>query len=50
MQLLEAIRAVGTLNIVGMDINELSPIYDPSGRSTALACKTLRELLLAVTH
>ena len=50
LQLLEAIRAVGTLNIVGMDINELSPIYDPSGRSTALACKTLRELLLAVTH
>ncbi len=50
LQLLEAIRAVGTLNIVGMDVNELSPIYDPSGRSTALACKTLRELLLAVTH
>ena len=50
LELLDAIRAVGKLNIVGMDVNELSPIYDPSGRSTALACKTLRELLLAVTH
>ena len=36
----------GELNIVGMDINELSPHYDPSGRSTALACKLLREMLL----
>jgi agmatinase len=50
LELLDAIRAAGKLNIVGMDVNELSPIYDPSGRSTALACKTLRELLLAVTH
>ena len=31
-----------------MDINELSPVYDQSGASTALACKILRELLLAI--
>lgn len=48
-ELLEAIREVGTLQLVGMDVNELSPHYDPSGASTALACKLLRELLLAVT-
>lgn len=48
MELLKAIITVGKLNIVGMDIVELSPIYDQSGASTAIACKTLRELLLAV--
>lgn len=39
----------GVLNVVAADINELSPPYDPSGVSTAAACKALRELLLA-TH
>lgn len=47
-QLLSAILLAGQLNIVGMDVMELCPIYDPSGVSTAIACKTLRELLLAV--
>ncbi|AGX41862.1 agmatinase [Clostridium saccharobutylicum] len=47
MQLLGAILKVSKLNIVGMDVNELSPIYDQSGSSTALACKVLRELLLS---
>ena len=35
------------LNIVGFDVCELSPHYDPSGASTAVACKIIRELLLA---
>ncbi|MBC3888057.1 agmatinase [Acetobacterium paludosum] len=48
MQLLDAIRSVSRLSIVGCDINELSPVYDHSGVSTAVACKVLRELLLAV--
>lgn len=47
-ELLQAIMAVSQLNIVAMDLNELSPIYDQSGASTALACKVLRELLLAI--
>jgi agmatinase len=34
------------LNIVGLDIDELSPPYDASGVSTAVACKLLREILL----
>ena len=46
-ELLGAILKVSKLNIVGMDVNELSPIYDQSGSSTALACKVLRELLLS---
>jgi len=47
-ELLDAIQIVSKLNIVGCDINELSPIYDQSGASTAVACKVLRELLLAI--
>lgn len=47
-ELLEAIGLVAGLQIVGFDLTELSPPYDPSGISTAVACKVLRELLLAV--
>jgi len=46
LELLSAVRKVSTLNIVGLDMNELSPIYDQSGASTALACKLVREILL----
>lgn len=48
-QLIDAIITVGVLtNTVAADINELSPPCDPSGTSTAAACKALRELLLAI--
>ena len=47
MELLEAILKLKKLNIVGFDMVELSPAYDASGASTAIACKILRELLLA---
>lgn len=43
----EALLALEALNVVGFDINELSPHYDASGVSTAVACKVLREMLLA---
>jgi agmatinase len=46
MELIKALQQVFQLNIVAMDMNELSPIYDQSGASTALACKLLREILL----
>lgn len=49
MKLLNSIIKVGKLNIVGADVNELSPHYDNSGASTAVACKVLRELLLAIS-
>lgn len=48
LQLLDAILKVGKLNIVGCDINELSPLLDASGASTAVALKVLRELLLCL--
>ena len=48
VELLEAIRTVSQVNLVGADVNELAPMLDASGVSTATACKVLRELLLAV--
>lgn len=37
-------------NIVGADLVELSPHYDNTGVSTAVACKILRELTLAILN
>lgn len=48
MQLLEAIRTVCQGNVVAADVNELCPILDQSGASTALAGKVMRELMLAI--
>lgn len=48
LELLSAVRKTAGLHIVGLDMNELSPVYDQSGASTALACKLLREILLAI--
>ena len=48
LQLLKAILTVARCKVVGADINELAPMLDQSGISTATACKVLRELLLAL--
>lgn len=48
-QLVSDVRFVcSKLNVVALDNVELSPSLDPSGRSTALACKFLREELLSL--
>ena len=47
-ELLKAILTVSKLNIVGADVNELAPMLDASGASTAAACKIVREMLLAI--
>lgn len=49
-QLLDAILMVCRSNVVAADINELAPMLDTSGVSTATACKVLRELLLALQN
>lgn len=49
-ELLNSILKLKVLNIVGFDINELSPQYDQTGASTAVACKVLREMLLVVSN
>ena len=48
LELLGAIFEVCRLRIVAADVNELSPVYDSTGASTAVANKVLRELLLAL--
>jgi agmatinase len=49
-QLLYAlITACGT-NVIGADVNELAPMLDQSGASTATACKVVREMLLALNR
>ena len=46
MELLEAVLTISRADIVGADVNELAPMLDLTGVSTAAACKVLRELLL----
>ena len=41
-------RACQNLNIGAADVNELSPHYDTTGASTAVACKIVRELLIGI--
>ncbi|MGM9554270.1 MAG: agmatinase [Faecousia sp.] len=48
LQLLRAIQTVCKANVVAADVNELAPMLDAGGCSTAMACKVLRELLLAL--
>ena len=47
-ELLDAIFMVAECNVVAADVNELAPMLDASGASTAVACKVVRELMLAV--
>ena len=47
-QLLEAILTVAKTRVAAADLTELAPMLDPTGVSTAMACKVLRELLLAL--
>lgn len=49
----DALRQAVTLvcsraKVMGCDVNELSPHYDQSGVSTIVACKIVREMLLAL--
>ena len=48
LELLEAMKQVAKTSIVGVDVNELAPMLDVSGVSTATACKAIRELLLVL--
>ena len=47
-ELLKALQLVGSLDLVGVDVNELAPMLDNSGVSTAVACKVVREILLLI--
>lgn len=47
-EMMESIKTMKSLNIVGADIVELAPQYDTSGVSNAVACKILREMALII--
>ncbi|MFA5528034.1 MAG: arginase family protein [Peptostreptococcales bacterium] len=47
-EMMDIILSFKSLNVIGADIVELAPHYDPSGVSTAIACKVMRELLLTI--
>lgn len=46
--MIDILKKLQGLNIIGADVVELSPHYDSSGVSTAIACKVIRELLLTM--
>lgn len=48
-ELLSALVEMKGLNFVGADVVELSPHYDQSGVSTAVACKVIREVALLLS-
>jgi agmatinase len=48
--LLHAMLTVCTARVIAADVNELAPMLDASGASTALACKVVRELLLGLSR
>lgn len=47
-ELIKSVCKLSGLNMVACDINELAPVFDQSGASTAVACKTVREILLTL--
>ena len=46
-ELVEALQLLGGLEIVGMDLMEVSPALDPSGRTPILAAWLIREAILS---
>ena len=51
LTLMRAVTNVcGRGNLIGCDVNELCPPCDPTGASTAVACKIIREMLIAIVN
>lgn len=46
--LLAFVRRLGLLNVVGLDVVEVAPPYDPTGRTAVLAATIVREAILAI--
>ena len=45
-EIIEALHALGELNLMGMDLVEVCPVYDQSERTSLLAAKLVREAIL----
>lgn len=51
LTLMRAVTDVcGRVNLIGCDVNELCPPCDPTGASTAVVCKIIREMLIAIVN
>lgn len=48
-EMIDALLLLGFLNIVGFDLVEVSPIYDVADKTSLLAAKLIRELMLGVS-
>jgi len=46
-EILQSVRLLGRLDVVGFDLVEVSPVYDPSQRTALLAAKLVREAILS---
>ena len=46
-EIVKAVHLLGKLNVVGFDLVEVSPVYDPSQRTALLAAKIVREAVLS---
>lgn len=49
-EVLAAVRILGNLRVVGWDVVEVNPVYDPAGITALLAAKIVREALLTVSR
>jgi agmatinase len=49
-ELLSSMRQLNGLSLVGMDLVEVSPIYDTAGITAMLAAKVIREIILSFAH
>jgi agmatinase len=49
-EFLRILNDIEPLQIVGFDVVELSPLWDPSGRSSVTAAEIVRELILTTTR
>lgn len=48
-ELMEAVYALAGLNLVGFDLVEVNPVYDPGGLAPLLAAKVIREIILILS-
>lgn len=46
-EILQALYLLGGLNVVGFDLVEVNPLYDPSERTALLAAKLVRDAILS---
>ena len=49
-EILDTVICMGALNVVGMDIVEVSPPNDPTDRTALLAAKIVREAIINYTN